>query len=206
MLWNFLPYVFFNCKLHKQWQLLFKSPFIISALSFILFYSPHPRQIIIIIMGRGDSGAEVTGVEVSGAEVIGAEVIGAEVTRGRGGSGAEVSVNRIFRLSSYWLQSPRLHYNLYRLRLGHCIYCWKAAIAVHVNATILGYRIKKAATSSQNMGHFGPVLVRPGQFGLSLGVGWLSLKGVSFRPWVVSAVGRLGPVSIRRVREWLNMV
>ena len=33
--------------------------------------------------GRDDSGAEVTGAEVSGAEV----------TRGRGGSGAEVSVN-----------------------------------------------------------------------------------------------------------------
>ena len=38
--------------------------------------------------GRGDSVAEVTGAEVSGADVV-----GAEVTRGRGGSGAEVSVN-----------------------------------------------------------------------------------------------------------------
>ena len=38
--------------------------------------------------GRGDSGAEVTGAEVSGAEVV-----GAEVTRGRGGSVAEESVN-----------------------------------------------------------------------------------------------------------------
>ena len=37
-----------------------------------------------VTMCRGDSGDEVTGAEVSGAEV----------TRGRGGSGAEVSVNR----------------------------------------------------------------------------------------------------------------
>ena len=37
---------------------------------------------------RGDSGAEVTGTEVSEAEVV-----GAEMTSGRGGSGAEVSVN-----------------------------------------------------------------------------------------------------------------
>ena len=34
--------------------------------------------------GRGDSGAELSG----------AEVVGAEVTRGRSGSGAEVSVNQ----------------------------------------------------------------------------------------------------------------
>ena len=41
-----------------------------------------------VTWSRGDSVAEVTGAEVSGAEVV-----GAEVTRGRGGSGAEVSVN-----------------------------------------------------------------------------------------------------------------
>ena len=40
------------------------------------------------LRGWGDSGAEVTGAEVSGAEMV-----GAEVTRGRGSSGAEVSVN-----------------------------------------------------------------------------------------------------------------
>ena len=40
------------------------------------------------------------------------------------------------------------------LRLGHCIYmyCWKVAIAVYVNVTILGYRLKKDVTSSKNKG------------------------------------------------------
>ena len=47
------------------------------------------------------------------------------------------------------------------LRLGHCIYCWKVAIAVYVNATILGYRLKKDATSSKNMDRFAPGLVMP---------------------------------------------
>ena len=54
------------------------------------------------------------------------------------------------------------------LRLGHCIYCWKMAIAVYVNATIVGYRLKKDATSFKNMGRFGLVLVKPGRFGLIL--------------------------------------
>ena len=57
--------------------------------------------------GRGDNGAEVTGAEVSGAEVV-----GAEVTRGRGGSGAEVSVNHvnyniIFLTENYQNFSPK---------------------------------------------------------------------------------------------------
>ena len=65
--------------------------------------------------------------------------------------------------------------------LGNCIYCWKVTIAVYVNATILG-RLKKGATSSQNMGRFGPGLVRPGRFGLMLGMGRFSRKGESFRP------------------------
>ena len=56
------------------------------------------------------------------------------------------------------------------------------SIAVYVNATILGYRLKKDATSSQNMGRFGRVLVRPGRFGLILDVGRFSRKGESFRP------------------------
>ena len=78
MLRNFLPYMFFfNCKLHKPWQLFFKSPFIKSALSFIWFYSKSKNGAH-VTRGRGDNGAEVTGVEVSGAEVV-----GAEVTRGR---------------------------------------------------------------------------------------------------------------------------
>ena len=55
-------------------------------------------------------------------------------------------------------------------------------IAVYVNATVLGYRLKKNATSLQNMGHFGLVFVRPGRFGLILGVGRFSRKGESFRP------------------------
>ena len=42
------------------------------------------------------------------------------------------------------------------------------AIAVYVNATILGHRLKKDATSFKNMGHFGPVLVKPGRFDLIL--------------------------------------
>ena len=62
------------------------------------------------------------------------------------------------------------------------MYCWKVAIAVYVNATILGYRLKKDVTSSKNMGRFGPLLVRPGRFGLILGVGLFSLKDESFRP------------------------
>ena len=53
-------------------------------------------------------------------------------------------------------------------------------IAVHVNATILGYRLKEDATSSQNMGRFGLGLVRPGRFGLILGVGRFSRKDKSF--------------------------
>ena len=35
---------------------------------------------------------------------------------------------------------------------------------------------------SKNMGRVGPVLVRPGRFGLILGVDRFSLKGKSFRP------------------------
>ena len=54
-------------------------------------------------------------------------------------------------------------------------------IAVYVNATILGYRLKKDATSSQNMGRFGPGLVRPGHFDLILGVGRLGPEW--FRLW-----------------------
>ena len=66
-------------------------------------------------------------------------------------------------------------------RLGHCIYCRKVTIAVSVNATLLAYRLKKDATSLQNVGRFGPGLVRPGRFGLILGVGRFSRKGESFR-------------------------
>ena len=64
------------------------------------------------------------------------------------------------------MKSRRLHCNR-PLRLGHCIYCWKVAIAVYVNATILGHTLMKDATSF-NMGRFGPVLVKPGRFGLIL--------------------------------------
>ena len=66
--------------------------------------------------------------------------------------------------------------------LGHCIYCWKVTIAVYVNATLLGCRLKKGTTSSQNIGRSGPGLVRPGRFGLILGVDRFSRKGESFRP------------------------
>ena len=61
-------------------------------------------------------------------------------------------------------------------RLGHCIYCWKVTIVVYTNATVLGYRLKKDATSSQNMGRFGPGLIRRGRFGLLLGVDRFSRK------------------------------
>ena len=47
---------------------------------------------------------------------------------------------------------------------------------------VLGCRLKKDAPSSQNMGHFGPGLVRPGRFGFILGAGRFSRKGESFRP------------------------
>ena len=57
------------------------------------------------------------------------------------------------------------------LRLGNCIYCWKVTVAFYVNATILGCRLKKDATSSKNMGRFGPGLVRPDRFGLIFGMG-----------------------------------
>ena len=72
-------------------------------------------------------------------------------------------------------------------------------IAVYVNATILGHIVKKDATSSQNMGRFGPGLVRPGRFGLMLGVCRFNRKGESFRPRVVSALDRFGPLSIERI-------
>ena len=51
-------------------------------------------------------------------------------------------------------------------------------LAVYIDTTILGYRLKKDATSSQNMGRFGPGLVRPGRFGLILGVGNIYMTGV----------------------------
>ena len=54
------------------------------------------------------------------------------------------------------------------LRFAHCINCWKVAIAVDVNATILGFRLKKDEFGFKNMGRFGPVLVKPGCFGLIL--------------------------------------
>ena len=50
-------------------------------------------------------------------------------------------------------------------------------IAVYVNATILGYRLKKDATSSKNIGRFGPGFVKPGRFGLILGASRFSLNG-----------------------------
>ena len=55
-------------------------------------------------------------------------------------------------------------------------------IAVYATATILGYRLKKDATGSQNMGRFGPGLVMTGRFSLILDVGRFSRKGESFRP------------------------
>ena len=111
-----------------------------------------------------------------------------------------------FRLPSYWMQSSWLHCNLdtpfktwslhIPSRLGHCIYCVTVRIAVSVNATILGYRLKKDATSSQNMGRFGPWLVRPGRFGLIFGVGRFSRKKESFRPWVDPDLDRFSLISI----------
>ena len=86
--------------------------------------------------------------------------------------------------------------------LGHCIYCWKVTIAVYVNATILGYRLKRDATSSQNMGRFDPGLASPSRFGLILCVGRFSRKVESFRPLVISALDRFGPFAIGGV----NMV
>ena len=52
-------------------------------------------------------------------------------------------------------------------------------MSVYVNVTVLE---KNDATSSQNMDRFGLGLVRPGHFGLILGVGRFSRKGESFRP------------------------
>ena len=54
-------------------------------------------------------------------------------------------------------------------------------ITVYVYATLLVYRLKKDATIFKNMGRFGPVLVKPGRFGLILVLGGFSRKGVSFR-------------------------
>ena len=78
------------------------------------------------------------------------------------------------------------------VRLDHYIYCLKVAIAFYVNATLLGYRLKKDATSFKNMGRFGPVLVKPGRFGLIL-------------VWIDSAlkVSRLGP---EWFRLWIGLV
>ena len=80
------------------------------------------------------------------------------------------------------LDSTAIFIHVRPSRLDHCIYCWKVTIAVYVNATILGYRLKKDATSSQNMGRFGLGLVRPGRIGLIVGVGRCSRKGESFKP------------------------
>ena len=55
-------------------------------------------------------------------------------------------------------------------------------MAVYVNATILGCKLKKDATSSKRMGRFGPVVVSQGRFGLIYGVGRFSLNGELFRP------------------------
>ena len=44
-------------------------------------------------------------------------------------------------------------------------------------------------TSSNNIGHFDPVLVRPGRFCLILGVDRFSIKTESFRPLVVYVLG-----------------
>ena len=59
------------------------------------------------------------------------------------------------------MQSPRLHCNLDVL-----FKAW--SLHILVNATILGYRLKKDAPSFKNMRRFGPVLVKPGRFGLIL--------------------------------------
>ena len=78
------------------------------------------------------------------------------------------------------MQSPRLHCNLDKpFKVSRCIYCWKVAIAVYVNAT---YILKKDDTGFMNMGRFGPVLVKPGQIWPNLGLGLFSLKCESFRP------------------------
>ena len=66
-------------------------------------------------------------------------------------------------------------------------HCLSLAIVVYINATLLEYRLKKDATRSKNMGRFGPGLVRPGRFGLMLGVVDSALK-----------VSRLGP-------EWFRL-
>ena len=109
----------------------------------------------------------------------------------------------ISRLRELYFQAPQLLVSTAILirpsRLGRCIYRWKVIVTVYVNAPILGYRLKKDATSSQNMGHFGLGLVTPGRFGLILGVGRFSRKGELFRPWMVSALDRLGPISIGRI-------
>ena len=55
---------------------------------------------------------------------------------------------------------------------------------VERSVCVLGYRLKKDATSSQNMGRFGPGLVRPGRFDFILGVGQFSRKYESFRLWI----------------------
>ena len=52
---------------------------------------------------------------------------------------------------------------------------------IYVNATLLGCRLMKDATSSKNFGRFGPVLVRPGRFDLILAVVRFRFKGELFR-------------------------
>ena len=117
-------------------------------------------------------------------------------------------ISRLYWLRELYFQAPQLlaavisaplqpWYALQGLVIALC--CWKVTIAVYVNNTILGYRLKNDATSSQNMGRFGPGLVRPGRFGLILSVGRFSRKGESFRPWVVSVLDQFGPISIGRI-------
>ena len=50
------------------------------------------------------------------------------------------------------------------------------------------------ATSSENMDHFDPGLVRPGRCGLIVGMGRFSLTVELLRPWVVSALGRFSQI------------
>ena len=51
------------------------------------------------------------------------------------------------------------------------------------------------------MGRFGAGLVWSGRFDQIVSVGRFSHKDELFRPWVVAALGRFGPISIGHIRE-----
>ena len=97
-------------------------------------------------------------------------------------------ISRLYWLRELYCQAPQLLTAIFSapLQLWYAlqgfVIAYTVTIGVYVNATILGYRLKKDATSSQNMSRFDPGLVRSSRFGLIVCVGRLSRKDVFLGP------------------------